>query len=299
MKLYRVYCTCIELAADRGYTVLKKPSIFAAAAKAAPPSSDTPLVPFATFLQSFLGAAPDAALVQSAGGAASPAQILQRDRMTLLFSKPSQSASSSSSTGLTVVVKTEEGSAAAAGSSDEDEDTKTPSRKSDSKKSTRRAEGDEATAANDRLMIVFHTPDESLSMAHVHAYRSKALKKHAESLIIVAPNRLFANVRRDVSEVAAHFDELTGKLIMKIQVFEEDELVMNPTKHETVPKHTVLSNEEVAAMLKKFGTTVPQLPRMLLRDPIAQYYGLQRGQVVRIDRDSEASGPYVMYRQVI
>jgi len=80
------------------------------------------------------------------------------------------------------------------------------------------------------------------------------------------------------------------------EIFSMKNLMFNITHHEIVPKHIILSQEEIELMLKRFKTTRAQLPKLLTTDPVAKYYGMKAGDVCKIIRQSPMTGESYYYR---
>lgn len=105
--------------------------------------------------------------------------------------------------------------------------------------------------------------------------------------IFIYPNTITGPAQKVV-------DSLSSKIT--IELFHEEELLVNITHHELVPRHEVLSSEEKKELLDRYKVKEAQLPRIHGSDPVAKYLGLRRGQVVKIIRKSETSGRYASYR---
>lgn len=83
------------------------------------------------------------------------------------------------------------------------------------------------------------------------------------------------------------------------EIFLEKELMINIIDHVLVPKHELLSQDEVQLFFEKYNVKKRNIPRILSTDPIARYYNMKPGDICRIIRPSEKSGYVPTYRIVV
>jgi DNA-directed RNA polymerase subunit H (RpoH/RPB5) len=75
----------------------------------------------------------------------------------------------------------------------------------------------------------------------------------------------------------------------------KDENVFNIFESGLVPKQILLGGEEKAELLKRFNISLKQLPRIKREDPVAEFLGAKRGDVIKVLRDKETE----YYRVVV
>lgn len=133
------------------------------------------------------------------------------------------------------------------------------------------------TNSNNDIAFVYYT-SKAIKANHgvneVALFVKEALKSRASLAIIITQAGFTPDAKKRLAEI----------IEPKIQVFFDHQLYINPTKHILVPKHTKLSDDERAALLKQSHIKPSSFPAMCIDDPITVYYGWNSGNIIRIER---------------
>ncbi|XP_009763625.1 DNA-directed RNA polymerase V subunit 5A-like [Nicotiana tabacum] len=140
---------------------------------------------------------------------------------------------------------------------------------------------------SNKVLVIFCGPN-AVKVNVIRSILTQIMNK--ESL-----SRLLLIIQKPMTAPAMKAVEL---LPFKVEIFQITDLLVNITKHVLKPKHELLNNEEKEKLLKKYNLEEKQLPRMSQKDAIARYYGLEKGQVVKVTYSSEIIETHVTYRCV-
>ena len=143
----------------------------------------------------------------------------------------------------------------------------------------------DAIQVNENKILVFYPSDDKVGSNVIKQIATKMCELNVLVSIVIIKST--TNIARK---------ELESLHPCRIELFEQDELMVNITEHELVPKHVVLTQEQKFELLKKYRVKDHQLPKIQIEDPIARYFGVRKGQVMKIIRASETAGRYVTYR---
>ncbi|BCS82980.1 RNA polymerase subunit 5 [Cotonvirus japonicus] len=82
------------------------------------------------------------------------------------------------------------------------------------------------------------------------------------------------------------------------QIFKEDSMLSDLISFEDQPKFELLSPQEMEKVKTDYNITPYTTKKLVKHDPITRYFGLKKGDLIRIIRPSATSGEAVDYRIV-
>ena len=139
-------------------------------------------------------------------------------------------------------------------------------------------------------MFVFFPDDAKIGIKTIRTYCKRMQEENITRAVIVVQTGMTPSAKKSLADMAPKYI---------LEHFLESELLTNLTEHELVPEHVVMTPEEKKELLMKYKLKENQLMRIQVGDPVARYYGLKRGTVVKIIRASETAGRYISYRLVV
>lgn len=85
------------------------------------------------------------------------------------------------------------------------------------------------------------------------------------------------------------------------EIFKEAELMINLVDIDLVPKYEIFDQDDInnKKFCEDYLCRKRNIPKMLHTDPVARYYNLKKGDMVRIIRPSETTGLSSSYRLVV
>ena len=140
-----------------------------------------------------------------------------------------------------------------------------------------------ATKPDGKPMVVFFTDVPKFNVKNVQVYISAMNDMDIFHSIIVYKDSVTAFTRKAV----------TKSIEMKLELFAEEDLRYNITKHRLQPVFEKLPTKEAEVFKKEFGL---KFGVMRSDDPIARFYAYNRGDVIRVTRGGASK--FVTYRLV-
>ncbi|XP_077241674.1 DNA-directed RNA polymerase V subunit 5A-like isoform X1 [Tasmannia lanceolata] len=138
-----------------------------------------------------------------------------------------------------------------------------------------------------KILVIFCGTD-AVKLPIIRGIYTQVKEVNLNRMILIVQSKMTPQAKQAIAEIFP----------FKVELFQIQDLLINITKHVLMPEHYMLTPEEKEKLLKQYSVEDKQLPRILETDAIARYYGLEKGQVVKVTYGGEITGDHVTFRCV-
>lgn len=127
----------------------------------------------------------------------------------------------------------------------------------------------------------------------------KVIKPSDTLIFILSETVIFKPSKENKIEEFVNSIYIKEKLFL--QFFGVENLLFNVSKHENVPKHIKMSDQDIQELMTQYNVEnqlelKKHLPSIRREDPAAKYIGLRPHNICKIIRPSQANCQYITYR---
>ncbi len=130
-----------------------------------------------------------------------------------------------------------------------------------------------------------------IGIKQIREYIDLSIEEDIHNIILIVLNDATTFAQKEMQN-----DKKNG---IKIEIFKYEDLQIDITRHELVPEHRLLTEEEKLEVLKEFSTKIELLPRITTDDPVSKFYGFEKHDMIKITGFSETAGIRETYRVVV
>jgi len=141
-----------------------------------------------------------------------------------------------------------------------------------------------ATKPNDEPIIVFFSDAPKFNVKSIQTYITNMNDLNIFNAIIVYKNSITSFTKKAIEQ----------SVEMTFEVFAQQDLQYNVTKHKLQPQFIKLTEKEAVKFKEQYGSRFGVIRK---EDPISRFYGYNRGDVIRIIRGSGVT-EFISYRIV-
>lgn len=141
-----------------------------------------------------------------------------------------------------------------------------------------------AKKQDENKIIAFYDVIEKLNTEELKNYIYRSQQYKIDHIILI-----YKEKTPQVKTIENYIDNIEKK----VELFVYTDLLVNITKHELVPKHILIDNEEKKELKSKI-VSFANLPTLLKSDAVAKFYGYEKGSIIKIIRKNG----HITYRVV-
>ena len=143
-----------------------------------------------------------------------------------------------------------------------------------------------------RLYVHFYYEAKNFGKNELQSIRDYAVETygidHLSILILTKDERLNPTVKKTLETPDYTF----------VEVFFERQMLFNIMRHDLQPRIEILTEEEKQTVLTRYETKAARFPAIRHEDPVARYYALRSGQMIREIQLCPTQGLAISYRIV-